>query len=134
MGRSTLKSGHFMIRNDPDQSLLNLLWLVKGGRLRVRRGSVDAFLLTHNGVDPEVDIRDLDAMKTFLPHLSPSFMERMRKLSRRMAKNDRNVRITVNGKLFLNFGSRGTVVRDIEGFAGMVFKRAKDLRLNRKKL
>lgn len=121
-----------MTRNDPDQSLLELLWLVKGGRLRVKRGGIDAFFLTHNGVDPEIDIHDLDAMKTFLPPITPSFMERMRKLSRRMAESDRNVRVTFEGKLFLNFGSRGTVIRDVEGFAGMVLKRARDLRKNRK--
>jgi hypothetical protein len=120
-----------MTRNDPDQSLIKLLWFVKGGRLRVGRDGTEAFYLTHNGVDPEIDIRDLDALKSLLPTVNPSFMERMRKLSKRMAASNRNVRITVNGRLFLNLGSRGTVVKDIGGFARIVLHRAKELRKNR---
>lgn len=123
-----------MTRSDPDQDLLRLLWLVRGGRLCVNRNGVEAFHITHNGVDPELDIRDLDALKSLLTPISPSFMERMRKLSKKMAESNKNIVITFEGKQFLNFGSRGTLVKDVEGFAGMLLKRVKELSKRQKKL
>lgn len=121
-----------MTQNDYDRYLFEILQLVTGGRLRVKRNGIDTIFITHNGVDPEIDIRDIDSLKTLLPPITPSFLERMRQLSKEMATANRNVRISSDGDLFLNMGSRGTVIKDLEGFAELALKRADQLMKNRR--
>lgn len=109
--------------SDADQALFKLIWLVKGGSLLLRRNGLDTASVSHNGVDPEIDILDVDSAASLMPPINPLFMERMRRISRRFAELDMNVKVLVNGNLFLNMGSKGTIFRDIEGFAGMFMNR-----------
>lgn len=118
---------------DSDLSLVKLLWLIKGGKLLIRRNGVDAFSISSNGLEPVIDIRNMDSTRELIPPVTPIFMERMRKLSRKMASSDVNFRITVDGDLFLNMGSKGTTLKDMEGFASVLMKRFSQLKDGRKR-
>ena len=112
-----------MSESDLDEAFVGLLWLVKGGKILVRRNGVDVISIGRVDSDPAVDIMDINSVESMMPSINPVFMERMRKLSRKLASSNRNVVLTVNRDLFLNFGSKGTIFKDVEGFANLLVKR-----------
>lgn len=120
-----------MSDTDPDLFLFKFLRLVKGGQVLIRRNGIDTVTLRNNGVDPEIDILELDSIKEFLPPVTPSFMEKMHRMSKDLAADNINICLKVNSKLFLNLGSRGAVLKDIEGFAGLLMKRVGQFKRNR---
>ncbi len=118
---------------DEDLSLAKILWFIKGGKILVRRDGVDIISIRSNGVEPEVDLLNLDSLVELMPVKAPLLMERMRKLSRKMAGSDLNIKVTVNGDLFLNMGKEGSTLKDLEGFASVLMKRLNHVKFTRKR-
>ena len=118
---------------DQDLSLVKLLWFIKGGKLLVRRNGIDTVSISSNGVDPEINLLDMDSIIGLIPPMSPILMERMRRLSKKMAGSAMNVRINVDGGLFLNMGSKGSTLKDLEGFASVLMKRLSRIQGDRKR-
>lgn len=114
-----------MSESEADRTFFNFLWFIQGGKILLRSDGLEIFSISRNGPDPEIDIRNIESLRKLIPPLTPLFMEKMRKVSKNLASSDRNIRVTVNGDLFLNMGSRGTILKDMEGFMGMVMKRIK---------
>lgn len=112
-----------MNESDLDQALINLLWFIKNGTISIRRNGIDIISLGSTGEEPIVDLLDIESLRQIMPPISAPFMERMRKMSRKLAASGRNVRVMVEGDFFLNMGSKGTVLKDLEGFVGMFVNR-----------
>lgn len=111
--------------DDSDVNLVNLLWLIKGGRLKIKNNGKGILSIRRAGEDPEIDILDMDYIMSIMPRLSLPVTERMRKLSRSLARSEKNVRITLDGDNFMNLGRDETILGDLEGFADIFLKRIK---------
>lgn len=121
-----------MSEADPDLTLLKLLWIVKSGEVLIRMKGVDVLAVRRTGADPEIDVIDMESLEFLTPPITPLFLEKLRKMSRNLSAVQRNIRFLLNGRLVLNFGSRGTVLKDLEGFIGLTLKRGEELLRGRK--
>ena len=118
---------------DQDLSLIRLLWSIKSGKLLILRNGVTTISISSNGVDPEINLLDMNSMRELIPPLTPIMMERMRRLSKKMAGSAMNVQVNVDGDLFLNMGSKGSTLKDLEGFASVLMKRLSRIQGDRKR-
>lgn len=112
-----------MSESETDLDIFKFLWFIQGGEFVLRRDGINALSISRNGPDPEIDILDINSLRTLVPPINPAYMERMRKISRELAASGKNLRVMVDGDFFLNMGSKGTVLKDLEGFAGMFMNR-----------
>lgn len=116
-----------MTEIDTDLLLLDLLWFIKGGELTIRRNGVDSISIRSNGIEPELDIRNIDSLKDLIPPVNLFLLSRLNKLSKKVSAKGRNLRIDVNGIFLLNLGAKGGSLNEVEKITGKILKKTKQI-------
>ena len=119
--------------DDPELAALRLLWAVKGGSVLIRVNGMEILTLSRSGEYPQINILDLDTVASMMPDLNVVFMERMRKLSRKLSREGRNIKIDIDGHLFMNFGSQQNPIKDVGSFLDIMVKRAEKILAGQRK-
>ena len=121
-----------MSEADQDLDLVKQLWFIRGGKIIIRMNGADIVSIISKGAEPQIDILNMDSLIELISARTPFLMDRMRRLSRKMAVSGLNIRVTVNGDPFLNIGKEGSALKDLEGFANMLVKRLNQVKFKRK--